>query len=275
MTATAYRHAILARVASRLPIQALVRFAQVSAATNHAATEAWQTWEAGSLAMGTRRMFSDKCWMDAYARKARQKAFRFVDASKNWCTLQDVPEALATSLRAHLSENLKTAVLQFHVQKDLSVVNALCSRGRHAWATISSTGDAWQFTDALPILSGTECRTLSLFLRQMQDVLRKGGESCARSDAATRKLSVAVSVNKSVTKRPAVAALPLGLSTVSVVLPGKPNANANALQMIKKISKISTLQKKINTARLFTKKKREIQKGAAAVFLSFGTPQLT
>jgi hypothetical protein len=172
-----YQHEILAAVAKRLPIQALVKFAQVSAATNHAAREAWQTWEAGCTAAGTRRMFSDKCWMDAYARRLRQQAFRYIDASLNWSKLHDLPRGVATSLNACFSATLKMASLKFCVRNDFQVVNVLVMRRKHVWATISSTGECWQFTDALPILGAVECGEVASFLRTVQNFLHKSANS--------------------------------------------------------------------------------------------------
>ena len=171
--AAVFHHDILAAIAKRLPIHALVKFAQVNTATNDAAREAWQTWEAGCRAMGTRRMFSDKCWMDAYTRKVRQNAFRFIDASPNWSKLHDVPEPIATALRACLSVHLKLASLKYCIRADFEVLNVLCIRENLAWATISSTGEVWQFTDALPMLEVAECGALSLFLREIKEVIFK------------------------------------------------------------------------------------------------------
>ena len=172
---------ILVSIAKRLPLQALVKFAQVSAETNFAATEAWETWEHACRAIGTRRTFSDKCWMDVYARALRQNAYRFVDASVHWSHVNEPPAWFKASLRAaHGSECcFGTTTFKIFVRGDYQVVNATCIRDGQVWATISSTGEFWTFTDAFLTLRKTDCLPLASFLQSNRDRLRHSIESDA------------------------------------------------------------------------------------------------
>ena len=170
---SAHFHGLLVCVAKRLPLQALVKFAQVSVETNEAAREAWKTWEAGCVAMGARRMASDKCWMDAYARQIRQQAFRFVDASKRWLAAQEVPKPLHALLCAYLGAHFKMAKLQFFVRRDLEVVNLLCTHSTQVQAVVSSTGEVWRFSETFPGFEATARYALTSVLNEIKGFLQK------------------------------------------------------------------------------------------------------
>ena len=170
---------LLRVIAKRLPLKALIKFAQVSYATNCAAREAWQTWQQGCHDAGSCRMFSDKCWMDAYTRNLRQHAFRFVDATIVWMKITEPPEWLNDAMRGICSAELKKATFQFCVRRDYEVVNMVCMRGKDVWATISSTGEVWTFTDAFPYLDVLEYRVVSSFLNQIREFLRQKNVSDA------------------------------------------------------------------------------------------------
>ena len=199
---------VLLLIAKRLPLPALVKFAQASSAANYAAREAWETWQQGCYDAGICRMFSDKCWMDAYTRTLRQHSFRFVDAAALWVRIQEPPAWLAEALHGHCSIKLKKASFQFCVRRDYEVINMVCMRGRDVWATISSTGEYWQFTDAFPCLDASECRAISAFLKQIGELLHQRKVTAKSSNdrlpgIRARKHTVAVAGRKVAEKLPA------------------------------------------------------------------------
>ena len=148
--------AVLVEVAKRLPIQALKKFAQTNDMCNDAAREAWETWQVACTIMGAGRMFSDKCWMDTYTRTLRQHAYRYSDASKLWTVMHAIPLWLWTALQPLLHASLKPHMLSVRMKKDGSVLNLVCVRDAVVWATISSKGDYWRFTDIFPDLENRE-----------------------------------------------------------------------------------------------------------------------
>ena len=118
--------AILLEIAKRLPQPALVKFAQINTVTNDIARDAWEAWRDACFAAGICRMFSDKCWMDAYTRTLRQKSFRFVNAATLWLQIEEPPSWMLAALSPYLDAALSLASFRFCIRKDVSVINMVC-----------------------------------------------------------------------------------------------------------------------------------------------------
>jgi hypothetical protein len=159
-------------IAKRLPLPALVKFARANAHTYVAARRVCGTWKRGCVELHIARMSTDKCWMDAYTRGVRQRAFRFVNGARAWKKPKPLPTWLQTALHAHLSAFESSCIFTAHVRKDYSVLNVVVQRrgDRMPWATLSSTGDVWQYADDhFPVTWLGSCLNLArvLFAKKM------------------------------------------------------------------------------------------------------------
>lgn len=140
---------LLVRIARTLSLDGLVKFAKANSVTNKCAREAWETWRNACAVIGVCRMFSDRCWMDAYARTVRQFAFRFANAATEWTTVQNPPVWLVAAAYSCVTI---PCIYSLHYKKDKSVVH-LCVRSSETkalLAVVSSNGTVWKFSEIIP-----------------------------------------------------------------------------------------------------------------------------
>lgn len=140
---------LLATIAKRLPLQALIKFAKANDQTCNAAREAWETWQGACTLISAGRMFSDRTWMDTFTRTMRQRMFRYVNAAESWTEVSSPPQWVTAALTFVLQPPFPVT-FQLRVRKDVSVVNVIIFYQSTVWLVLSSVGKCWQFSDSLP-----------------------------------------------------------------------------------------------------------------------------
>lgn len=141
-------HDTLVAIAKQLPLPALLKFAKANDQTYLASQEAWQTWQQACASHSFARMFSDRSWMDAYARNVRQHKFRIINAAEHWRCIHDIPQWLQAAL--HFSFKFVTPVtFALRVSKAFNRLHVLVFKQNKLWLVVSSYGKTWCFEECI------------------------------------------------------------------------------------------------------------------------------